>query len=120
LAAALGDHSTLSDLARRMATFRWGGYSFDWSGQRPVFDLLHESGPRRIGPQFRRHGDVRQQAGFAGLTSDDIAGIQSIYGSQMRLTPRRPTAALAASLLSLGGGTSASVFADLTSMADVD
>jgi len=88
--------------------------------------LLHESG-HSLGLAHSADGAAVMYPNltgvYSGLTSDDLAGIQSIYGPR----PKDAFDAAAAndsfataSLMPLTGGTSASVLADLTSLADLD
>jgi Matrixin len=103
-----------------------GGYSYSIGGGNDLYSiLLHESG-HSLGLAHSFAGTVMYAnltGVYTGLTADDIAGVQSIYGARQ---PDAFDAAAAndgfatASPLSLAGGTSTSFYADLTSMADVD
>lgn len=103
-----------------------GGHSYSIGGSRDLYSiLLHESG-HSLGLDHSFAGTVMYAnltGVYTGLTADDIAGIQSIYGARQKDAFDAAAANdsfATASALSLAGGTATSFNADLTSMSDVD
>ena len=87
--------------------------------------LLHEVG-HSLGLGHSTSGTIMYDtivSVYSGLTSDDIAGIQSIYGARQEDSydsAARNDDLATASALNVDSGGNVSITADLTSMADVD